>query len=365
MNIDRHNYEEYFILYLDEELSAGERRQVEQFVEQHPDLKEEFDLLLSSKLPVDDAVVFADKQSLLRTETGSTINPANFEEYCLLYTDNELTAAERKQVEELAAGSPELLAELQRFARTVANPETILFPDKASLYRREEKKRPVVYFTIRRIAIAAGLILAVSTTALLLSRSNNERTTDESVAVNTPSAETSNGTEVVIPSNEPAEPQTLVTAPAGVEVVASENKRSRIAPSVRNEVATDFVNVSNPNNLAQPTHNPNVNGSEQADVARLDKVETPATGSLTTPKQINQLPTVTVDNARPLQSGYMTASNSVEPEADTYTEASEPGRKNKLRGFFRKVTRTFEKTTNIQATDDEDRLLVGSLSIRL
>jgi hypothetical protein len=46
-------------------------------------------------------------------------------------------------------------------------------------------------------------------------------------------------------------------------------------------------------------------------------------------------------------------------------EQNEPGRKNKLRGFFRKITRTFEKTTNMKATDDEDRLLVGGLAIRL
>ena len=40
-------------------------------------------------------------------------------------------------------------------------------------------------------------------------------------------------------------------------------------------------------------------------------------------------------------------------------------KKNKLRGFFRKVTRTFEKRTNIDATDGDDRLLVAGLSIKL
>jgi hypothetical protein len=42
------------------------------------------------------------------------------------------------------------------------------------------------------------------------------------------------------------------------------------------------------------------------------------------------------------------------------------GKKNKLRGFFRKVTRTFEKRTNIKATDDDDdRLLIAGLAIKL
>ena len=48
------------------------------------------------------------------------------------------------------------------------------------------------------------------------------------------------------------------------------------------------------------------------------------------------------------------------------TETDEDdGRKNKLRGFFRKVTRTFEKRTNIDPTDNDDRLLVGGLAIKL
>ena len=44
MNINYHNYEECFILYMDNELSGDERRMVEAFVQQHPELKEELDL---------------------------------------------------------------------------------------------------------------------------------------------------------------------------------------------------------------------------------------------------------------------------------------------------------------------------------
>jgi anti-sigma factor RsiW len=40
MKIDRHNYEEYFILYMDNELSSDDRGQVEEFIQKNPDLKE-------------------------------------------------------------------------------------------------------------------------------------------------------------------------------------------------------------------------------------------------------------------------------------------------------------------------------------
>ena len=73
-----------------------------------------------------------------------------------------------------------------------------------------------------------------------------------------------------------------------------------------------------------------------------------------------QAPVVTPGNSQSLNNVVTAASvESIDPND------AEPGKKNKLRGFFRKVTRTFEKATNIKATDDEDRLLLGGLAIKL
>ena len=66
MNINRHNYEEYFILYMDNELSSDDRRMVEAFIVQHPDLKEELELLQQFKLEPDTAITYNGKEELMK-----------------------------------------------------------------------------------------------------------------------------------------------------------------------------------------------------------------------------------------------------------------------------------------------------------
>ncbi|TDW99533.1 hypothetical protein [Dinghuibacter silviterrae] len=66
MNLTRHNYEEYFLLYVDGELAAEERLAVEVFLEEHPDLVEEMENLRMTILPQDEVYTFEDKSLLYR-----------------------------------------------------------------------------------------------------------------------------------------------------------------------------------------------------------------------------------------------------------------------------------------------------------
>ena len=82
MIINRHNYEEFFILYLDNELSSGDRRQVELFVQQHPDLGEELQLLQQTRFDVDPSLVFDGKEILMKSASLGFINSDNYEGDC-------------------------------------------------------------------------------------------------------------------------------------------------------------------------------------------------------------------------------------------------------------------------------------------
>jgi len=158
MNINRYNYEEFFILYMDNELDAEGRREVENFVQQNADLKAELDILMQSKLIPDADISFVDKGSLLRFDNVS-IGLANYEEWLTSYIDNELTEDERKSVEEFVAHHPAAQKELNLLRQAKLEPERIVFPHKESLYRTTEKAR-VISIRWTRIAVAAVLLLA-------------------------------------------------------------------------------------------------------------------------------------------------------------------------------------------------------------
>jgi hypothetical protein len=73
MNINRNNYEEYFINYMENELTAAERKAVEAFVEANPDLKNELELFESAKLIADEKIIFTNKNELFKKEETKII----------------------------------------------------------------------------------------------------------------------------------------------------------------------------------------------------------------------------------------------------------------------------------------------------
>ncbi len=371
MNITRHNYEEYFILYLDNELGSDERRKVEIFVQENPDLKQELDWLLQTRVVPEASIVFDGKEALLKN-AADVINETNYEEWLLLYIDNELTSEQKAIADKLIVKYPAIKTELEILQKTKLQPEQqIVFKNKEILYHREEKVR-VINLYWRRIAVAAVLLLTVSTAIFLTLNSNDD--------ANTPVAEEKEiktVTPVVDkPKNESINPINSVVAKNDEttnkgEAVSKEESDKNRAPVEKNsadnilakkekEAPIAYNVVEGTNNLPQPDKNPNVNSEIKREnpVAQLDPIEKK---DLTNLKEDNLIAAVTsdanqrLDNVRPTE-----IRESVDP-----IDTEQPGKKNKLRGFFRKVTRTIEKRTNIKATDDEDRLLLAGFAVKL
>lgn len=156
MNLDRNNYEDFFLLYVDGELNASQKQLVEEFVQANPDLQHELDMLNEAVLQIEDELVFGNKASLFKTLEEGAISTANYQENFLLYVDNELNDTSKAKVETFVLQHPTLQDEFTLLKQTKLQPELIACPDKESLYKKEE--RPVVFMWARRLAVAAAIL---------------------------------------------------------------------------------------------------------------------------------------------------------------------------------------------------------------
>lgn len=131
-----------------------------------------------------------------------------------------------------------------------------------------------------------------------------------------------------------------------------------ITPQVVKEEPVMIANNDKPtNNLPQPLNNPNINKNDAG-----NNVIASNNSSKEIIKQQDALTNPVVTTQNPSSSDIVYASNNNNTDAAEFDQSD--GKKNKNRGFFRKVARTFEKRTNIDPTDD-NRLLVAGLSIKL
>lgn len=151
--INRHNYEEYFLLYADAELTPDQRKAVELFVQDNPDLKQELEILQQTVLSIDNEALLMDKSGLYKT--GETITMDNYESYFLLYIDNELDAKAKAEVETFVLQHPALQVNFTLLRELVLPAETIEFAGKDSLYKKEERR--VIPFGWMRLAVAAAI----------------------------------------------------------------------------------------------------------------------------------------------------------------------------------------------------------------
>ena len=74
MEINRINYEKFFLLYLDRELNSAEMQEVEKFLGENTDLQKEF-ILLQQTLFVPEEIVFEQKELLLKKEEKRKVVP--------------------------------------------------------------------------------------------------------------------------------------------------------------------------------------------------------------------------------------------------------------------------------------------------
>ena len=166
MNINRHNYETFFLLYVDNELSAPERKTVEQFIAENIDLKPELQLLLETTLP-GETISFNTKNRLYKNE----IDQDALQEKLLLHLDNELDPATAGKIEAAIASDSSVQHEWKMLQQVQLDPnENIIFENKSILYRHERDR--VIAIRFWRVAAAAAILFACLFTGISLLKKN-------------------------------------------------------------------------------------------------------------------------------------------------------------------------------------------------
>ena len=362
MNINQHNYEEFFILYWDDELSAEQKKIVEGFVVENKDLQEDFRLFGESHFTPDMNLQFEEKDLLLNTE-NSTINFSNYPEQLLSFIDDELSPDQKKTFESFAEKHPTVKQELLLLQKTKLQPDlNIVFPDKSSLYKREEKVR-IINISWLRVAVAAALILIAGFVTIQVLNNNSDGGTPELVSAE-PSINPPVSQPVIDQQQKPEianVENTITTKPAITKTTIK--KESQILPK-ENLIAENIVsaNSENKNNLPKEKTT-----AEQLLIAQ-NSTTNPTVETVTKEKINNNTAAVTKQNTKKDLFENSTVTDRHTPSYAKY-EVSDELKKDVdnggLKGLLRKATRLFERRTNIQTTSENDKLLVGVFAVSL
>jgi len=375
MKIDRHNYEEFFILYWDNELTAVQKQAVENFVDQNADLSAEFEILGETRFIPDTTEQFKEKDFLLN---DSFINITNYEEQLLNYIDDEVTAEERKEVEKFVGLNPDAQKELALLQKTKLQPEEeVVFVDKSVLYRREEKPVRVISMTWFRVAVAAAIILIAGFTALQLintGKKGNDIAGDQPMVKTDPGKNTPVNAEVKTLKDESKEPNdkqvgegiASVNDKPTKETNQSKKESIKIKEDKKkvdeNAIASTTQKPENKNNLPTPrkdnlTANQNTIDGIAADIQLPDRKKVDAAQFQKSETNANDASfaksIVTSKAGTPLDNIYT---------PDVVAKEKDGGG---LKEFLRKTTRVFERRTKIQTTTEDNKLLVGAFAVSL
>ncbi len=361
MNINRNTYEEYFLMYVDNELSPGERLAVEAFVEENPDLHQELIMLQDAVLQPEPEIKFDNKKSLLRS--ANPVTAENCEEYFILYSDDELSLEDKEYTEQFVYRHPEHQHNFELFqAARLTYDRNIVFPDKEKLFRKEKKGGAVLYMQVMRYAVAASVLLVLGVTGWLLNDSVApkpvvvvQNTTEQN---STPNKETSptelqpsaaGATTETLISTSDAQPEKNAVTPRRVQQLPAENNFSTASNKSGNENVTPertLQQMTTSNNLPDPVTVDVALHQPQKEIFVIDE----AVGEL----ELNNNNHTTLASLPDIQQ---------EADNDVVYFANTTVNKNQFRGLFRKASRFFEKATNIDPINEEKSIRIAGFEI--
>lgn len=171
MNINRSNYEIYFLDYLDGNLPDDQIDDFLDFLHANPDLHQELKKVSALNRMEPPATIFPTKSKLMKNElTGSS----NFDYKAVALLENDLSGGDEKSFVREISNDEEKENDFDLFLKTKLQPDkTILFKDKQALYRKSNSKLILLWGS----RVAAALVLLFAVWAILKSPSGQPNST--------------------------------------------------------------------------------------------------------------------------------------------------------------------------------------------
>jgi hypothetical protein len=131
MNINRNNYEVWFLDYFEGHLSPEQVKELMAFLDIHYDLKQEFDSFENISLPPAKKVVFESKDLLKKSIIIGVgdINEKNYNDFFIAYNEGDLSEEEKNNVLKFVEKNPSLKKDFEIFSRTKIVPDTAITYD--------------------------------------------------------------------------------------------------------------------------------------------------------------------------------------------------------------------------------------------
>jgi hypothetical protein len=159
MKIDRNNYEQFIIDYIEGRLNSIENKIVNQFIYENPDIAEEIKNVRSNII-TDNEIRHIDRTKIYRSFSDiSEITDSNFEEFCIAYLENDLDSISNDHLLNYIGNDPENVEEFEFYQKIKIKADVnIIFSNKRKLKKQVYSRyRSVIYFSL----IAASILLII------------------------------------------------------------------------------------------------------------------------------------------------------------------------------------------------------------
>jgi hypothetical protein len=155
MQIDRSNYEIWLIDWLDAKLSDLQVEELQLFLEENPDLREEFEEL--STFTLRPSFKSFSRKSLLK-KTTSDLYTSQFEYLCVAYLEKDLSPEQEAELFETIHGDSEKEKSFELIQKTRLSVPEVLFKHKNKLLKRPRRQK---FFRLAAAGLSAAAAIAL------------------------------------------------------------------------------------------------------------------------------------------------------------------------------------------------------------